>query len=80
MNLTEPEALAERWFTAAEAAVYTRFSAHYIRDAANEGRLKGYRSRPSAPKSHWRFLAADLDEFVQTAALGPRWGRSDRSA
>lgn len=71
MTLTEAPQPEKRWYDSDEAAAYTGFSPHYIRDAANTGRLKGYRSKPG-PKGHWRFLAADLDAFVQGAALGPR--------
>lgn len=71
MTLTEAPSPQPRWLDTAAAATYTGFSPHYIRDAANTGRLKGYRSTPSA-KGQWRFLAEDLDHFVQTAALGPR--------
>ena len=65
---------APKWLTAKQAAAYTGFSDHYIRDAACAGRLKGRRSKPT-PKGQWRFLAEDLDTFVQSAALGPRRNR-----
>lgn len=71
MTLTEAAAPERRWYDTEAAARYTGFSRHYIRDAANTGRLKGYRSTPS-PKGEWRFLAEDLDRFVRHASLGPR--------
>lgn len=77
MELTkQPAQAAVRWLNTAQAATYTGFSRHYIRDAANSGRLKGYRSGGNPRGSHWRFLAEDLDRFVTTAALGPRTARS----
>lgn len=64
------ETAGRRWFNVAAAAEYTGFSRHYIRDAANAGRLKG--SRPGGGRSgHWRFTREALDEFVQGASIGP---------
>lgn len=81
MTLTDSAAApARRWYNVAQAAQYTGFSGHYIRDAANSGRLKGYRSIPGSRAGRWRFLAEDLDSFVMSAALGPRSGRTKRGA
>lgn len=80
MTLTEQDAPEKRWYSVPDAATYTGFSPHYVRDAANTGRLKGYRSTPGTRSGHWRFLAEDLDAWVQGAAIGPRSTRSARGA
>lgn len=64
-----------RWRNTEEAAAHTGFSTHYIRDAANSGRLRGYRAG-TGPKAQWRFRVADLDAFVEHAPLGPRRRRA----
>lgn len=72
MTLTEPTAPERRYYSVSEAAVYTGFSPHYVRDAARTGRLKGYRSKPGTRSGHWRFRTEDLDAWVQSAVIGPR--------
>lgn len=79
MTLTGEPPAEKRWYDVADAATYTSFSQHYIRDAANTGKLKGYR-QGGGRSGHWRFLAEDLDLFVKGAVIGPRAKRSARTA
>ena len=63
------------WLGADDAAEYTGYSVHTIRDAAASGELSGTR-RPGTTRSKWKFRRADLDAWLEAGRrTAPRAGR-----
>lgn len=52
------------WLTTEEAATYSGYSVHTIRDAASSGELLGHRRPGSTTRGRWRFRVTDLDEWL----------------
>lgn len=61
------------YLNAKEAADYTGYSVHFIRDAARAGGLRSYRT---GRFKHYRFRRDDLDAWMESRAetgqRGPR--------
>lgn len=53
------------WLTSAEAAGYAKVSVNTIRDAAERGDLSGVKMTPDSKRSRWRFLASDVDAWLE---------------
>lgn len=56
----------------AEAAAYSGFSEHTIRDAVSAGHLQGVRRPTPRGWGHWRFTAEQIDAWLTKYATSPR--------
>lgn len=56
-----------RWLTTDEAAAYSGYSVHTIRDAAHAGDLVGH-TRPGTTRGRYRFRVEDVDKWLTTAS------------
>lgn len=57
--------MSDQWLTSDEAATYGRVSVNTIRDAAERGDLSGVKVKPNSQRSRWRFLASDVDAWLE---------------
>lgn len=67
----------QRWLDARQAAHYTNYSVHMIRDAAAAGTLQHSRN---GTYGNYRFTREQLDEWMATLTSPPRRPRTVRSA
>jgi excisionase family DNA binding protein len=65
-----PDPSVQRWFTAAEAAIYARMSRQVLLRFARDGRLKG--EQVSGRNGTWRFHRDDLDAFLRGDRISRR--------
>ena len=56
-----------RWLNTDEAAAYSGYSVHTIRDAAYSGALVGH-TRPGTKRGRYRFRVEDIDRWLTTAS------------
>ena len=62
----------QKWLTSEEAAEYSGFSVHTIRDAVSSGELAGTRRSTPKGQGHWRFTTDQIDAWLNGYATAPR--------